>query len=326
MTVTASRRHILSGGAALAAASLARPASARLPSGTLRMVAGFPAGGGTDVMARLMADNIRARTGANIVVENKAGASGMIAAEALKNAPPDGTTLMYTPSATLVARMTNNNTQFDPFRDFVTTGLIGTVQTAYALSPALGIKSFPEYVEWLRKNPDKQNFGTTALGSFTHFVGVMLGQAIGIKLEPVPYRGAGPLLTDLAAGHISAGCGGVTDFLQHHRGNKLQIVVTGGPRRALAAPEIPTATELGYKDIVIEGWYTFFLPAKTPPAIVEAWHQELKATVMAPEIEEKLKILGLEPQLTSPESFTERMRVDLARWKTIIDAIGYKPA
>ena len=321
------RRRFVAAGAALTAATMPQLSRANtLPVGTLRMLIGFPAGGGSDVMGRLIADKIRQRTNANIIVENKAGASGMIAAEALKNSPPDGTTIMYTPSATLVARMTNESAQFDPYKDFATTGLVGTVQTAYALSPSLGLNSFGEYVEWLKKNPDKANFGTTALGSFTHFVGVMLGQAIGIKLEPVPYRGAAPLISDLAAGHIAAGCGGVTDFLQHHRGNKLRIVVTGGSRRALAAPEIPTASELGFTNIVIEGWYTFFLSSKTPAALIDAWHREIGIAVNDPEVREKLVTLGLEPQLTTPADFTARMQSDLARWKQIIDNIGYKPA
>jgi tripartite-type tricarboxylate transporter receptor subunit TctC len=321
------RRMLVTTAAAASLAAGGSPARAQaLPSGTLRMLVGFPAGGGSDVMARLLAENIRQRTGANIVIENKAGASGMIAAEQLKNSAPDGTTVMYTPSATLVTRMTTETASFDPLKDFQSTGLVGTVQTSYAVSPTLGVNTFPEYVTWLKKNPDKANFGTTALGSFTHFVGVMLGNAIGIKLEPVPYRGAAPLISDLSAGHISAGCGGLTDFLQHHRGGKLKVLVTGGSRRAQAAPEIPTATELGYPDIVIEGWYTFFVPAKTPAAVISAWNHQLGVTLADPAIRDQLVALGLDVQPSAPAPFTERMTTDLRRWKSIIDAIGYKPS
>ncbi len=249
----------------------------------------------------------------------------MIAAEQLKNAPPDGTTVMFTPSATLVARLTSESVAFDPQKDFATTGLIGTVQTAFAVSPTLGVGTFPEYVEWLKRNPTRTSFGTTALGSFTHFVGVMLGNAAGIKLEPVPYRGAAPLVADLSGGHIPAGCGGLTDFLEHHRGGKLRVVVTAGGRRAQAAPDIPTAQEIGYKDILIEGWYTFFVPARTPQPIIDAWNSELTAVVNDPAIRERLVTLGLDPQPGPPDAFAERMVSDLGRWKQIIDAIGYKP-
>jgi tripartite-type tricarboxylate transporter receptor subunit TctC len=315
------------GAAALSTMAFTQEASAQgLPTGTVRWLVGFPAGGGSDVMARLMAEKLRQRTGINPVIENKAGASGMIAAEQLKNAPPDGTTLMYTPSATLVTRLTSDNTTFDPHRDFATTGLIGTVQTAFAVSPTLGVNTFAEYLDWLKRHPDRASFGTTALGSFTHFVGVMLGNAAGAKLEPVPYRGAAPLIADLAGGHIAAGCGGLTDFLDHHRAGKLRILLTAGGRRAQAAPDIPTAQELGYKDILIEGWYTFFLPIKTPAPIVDAWHRELTAVVSDPAIRERLVNLGLDPQPGTPDAFVQRMTADLSRWKTIIDAIGYKPS
>jgi tripartite-type tricarboxylate transporter receptor subunit TctC len=290
------------------------------------MLVGFPAGGGSDVMGRLIADNIRQRTGVNVIIENKAGASGMIAAEQLKNAAPDGTTVMFTPSATLVARLTSESVAFDPYKDFVTTGLVGTVQTAFAVSPALGVGSFAEYLEWLRQNPDRATFGTTAMGSFTHFVGVMLGKAAGVKLEPVPYRGAAPLIGDLSGGHIAAGCGGLTDFLEHHRGGKLRIVVTAGARRAQAAPDIPTAQELGYREILIEGWYTFFAPARTPAPLIEAWNREITTAVNDPAVRERLVTLGLDPQPGRPETFSERMQSDLRRWKGIIDAIGYKPS
>jgi tripartite-type tricarboxylate transporter receptor subunit TctC len=320
------RDFVAGGGAALAVAASSGGALAKdLPAGTLRMIVGFPAGGGTDVMARLIADKIRQRTGANVIIENKAGASGMIAADWLKNAPPDGTAAMYTPSATLVARLTSEAGTFDPEKDLATTGLIGTVQTVFAVSPTLGVNTFPEFIEWVKRNPTRNNFGTTALGSFTHFVGVMLGDAAKTKLEPVPYRGAAPLVADLSGGHIPAGCGGLTDFLDHHRAGKLKIVVTAGAKRPVAAPELPTAQEIGYKDILIEGWYTFFLPGKTPRALVDAWNRELTAAVNDPAIRKRLIELGLEPQPGLPEDFTKRMSADLKRWKTIIDAIGYKP-
>ncbi|HKV00167.1 MAG TPA: tripartite tricarboxylate transporter substrate-binding protein [Vineibacter sp.] len=321
------RRDFVAGSAAaVAMTAVARPSMGQaLPSGTLRMLVGFPAGGGSDVMGRLIADKLRQRTGANVIIENKTGASGMIAAEQLKNAPPDGSTVMFTPSATLVARLTSESVAFDPVKDFATTGLVGTVQTVFAVSPTLGVSTFPEYLDWLKRNPGRASFGTTAMGSFTHFVGVMLGNAAGVKLEPVPYRGAAPLVADLSGGHIAAGCGGLTDFLEHHRAGKLRIVVSAGGQRPQAAPDIPTAREVGYKDILIEGWYTFFVPAKTPKPVIDAWNRELSATVNDPAVRDRLVTLGLDPQPGSPESFAPRIASDLGRWKQIIDAIGYKP-
>lgn len=325
---TMTRRTTLSLLAAAAAApsgGVARAQGAGLPDATIRLVAGFPAGGGTDVMGRIIAEALRQRTGRNVIVENRAGASGGIAAEALKNAPPDGTMINFMPSATVVQKLTNDKLTWDAQTDFVPLTLAGTVQTAFCVSPSIGVSTLPEYVAWLKANPARASFGTTAMGSFTHFFGVMVGREIGVALEPVPYRGAAPLVADLQGGHIAAGCGGITDFLEHHKGGKLRILMTSGARRATAAPDLPTATELGYPKLNILGWYVFFAPVRTPAPVVEAWTRELTAVLELPEIKRRLGELGLDVETSTPAAFAARMDADLKRWKTIIDGIGYKP-
>ncbi len=231
MTRSITRRSTL----ALAGAAAARTARQRcarsrrgLPDKPLKILVGFPAGGGTDVMARFLAEPLKQRTGRNVLIDNKAGASGTIAVETLKNAPPDGTTIAYVPSATIVQKLTMESVPFDPLTDIQPITLAGTVQTAFCVSPTIGVNTLPEYIEWLKKNPTRQSFGTTAMGSFTHFFGVMAGREIGIPLEPVPYRGAAPLIADLQGGHIAAGCGGITDFLEHHRAGKVKVIFTSG--------------------------------------------------------------------------------------------------
>src|SRR5947209_11280620 len=204
MTRTMTRRAaLLATGAAAGTPLLARGESA-LPDKPLRILVGFPAGGGSDVMARFIAEALKQRTGRNVIIDNKTGASGTIAGEALKNSPPDGTTVCFMPSATVVQKLTMASMPFDPQIDIAPITLAGTVQTAFCVSPTLGVSSLKEYVEWLKKNPTRNGFGTTAMGSFTHFFGVMAGQAIGIPLEPVPYRGAAPLVADLQGGHVPA--------------------------------------------------------------------------------------------------------------------------
>jgi tripartite-type tricarboxylate transporter receptor subunit TctC len=313
---------------ALAGAALASPAIARaqtaLPDKTLKILIGFPAGGGSDVMARFIAEALKQRTGRNVIIENKTGASGTIAGEALKNSPPDGTTVCFMPSATVVQKLTMASMPFDAQADIAPITLAGTVQTAYCVSPTLGIGSLMEYIEWLKNNPTRHNFGTTALGSFTHFFGVMTGRAIGIPLEPVPYRGAAPLIADLQGGHVPAGCGGITDFLEHHRGGKVRVIFTSGEKRASAAPDIPTASELGYPSLRILGWYVFFAPPRTPAALLDAWGNELRAVLKMPEVEKKMTEFGLDVETSTPQQVSQRMAADLKRWKEIIDSIGYK--
>ncbi len=324
MTTKMTRRSalVLAGGA-LAAPAIGR-ADTGLPDRPLRILVGFPAGGGSDVMARIIAEAVKQRTGRSIIIDNKAGASGTIAGEALKNSAPDGTTVCYMPSATVVQKLTMASIPFDPQADLAPITLAGTVQTAVCVSPTIGVGSLGEYVEWLKRNPARASFGTTAMGSFTHFFGVMTGQAIGIPLEPVPYRGAAPLVADLQGGHIAAGCGGLTDFLEHHRAGKVKLLFTSGSHRASSSPDVPTGVELGYPSLNILGWYVFFAPARTPPALIEAWGSELRAALRQPEIEKKMTEFGLDVETSTPAEVSQRMTTDFRRWKEIIDAIGYK--
>jgi tripartite-type tricarboxylate transporter receptor subunit TctC len=325
MTKNISRRTalVMSGSTAIAPL-MVRAQQSGLPDRPLKILVGFPAGGGTDVMARFLAEPLKRRTGRNVLIDNKAGASGTIAVETLKNAAPDGTTIAYVPSATIVQKLTMESMPFDPLTDIQPITLAGTVQTAFCVSPTIGVNTLPEYIEWLKKNPTRQSFGTTAMGSFTHFFGVMAGREIGIPLEPVPYRGAAPLIADLQGGHIAAGCGGITDFLEHHRAGKVKVIFTSGVKPTTAAPEIPTATQLGYPKLQILGWYVFFAPARTPAPLADAWSAELKAVLALPEVQKKLTELGLDIETSTPAEFTQRMTADLVQWKTIIDSIGYK--
>ncbi|MCX7273386.1 MAG: tripartite tricarboxylate transporter substrate-binding protein [Burkholderiales bacterium] len=328
MTFSTTRRQALTLAAgAAAAAALPRSALAQsLPTGTIRMLVGYPAGGGTDVMGRIIAEKLKERLGANVIVENRVGASGALACEAPKNAPADGSVIMYAPSAATVAqKVTKKSQPYDLEKDLATIGLTGTVSTVFVVSPTLGVRSLPEYIEWLKKNPRRASFGSTAMGSSTHFFGVEIGQAIGIALEPVAYKGAAPLIADLSAGHAPAGCGGLTDFLTHHRGDKLRIIAISAPKRATAAPDLPTITELGYPKLASEGFYGFYAPGKMSPALINAWNKELRAVVEAPEMRQRLIGLGLEVQTSTPAEFAARQSRDLVSFAASMKAAGFEP-
>lgn len=328
MTFSMNRRKTLAlAGGAAATAMIGRPAfSQGLPTGTIRMLVGYPAGGGTDVMGRIIAEKLKERMGANVIVENRSGASGTLANDATKSAPTDGSVILYAPSAATVAQtVTKKVLPYDLEKDLATVTLAGTVSTVFVVSPTIGVNNLAEYVEWLKKNPKKASFGTTAMGSSTHFFGVEIGQAVGVPLEPVAYKGAGPLIADLSAGHAPAGCGGLTDFLTHHRGGKLKIIAISAPKRASAAPDLPTISELGYPKLASEGFYGFYLPGKTPPAIVNAWNKELRAVLEAPEMKQRLVGLGLEVQTSTPKEFADYQSKALAQFAGSMKAAGYQP-
>lgn len=328
MTHSPSRRRVLERGAgAVALTAFAGHSQAQsLPTGTIRILVGFPPGGGSDVMARYIAEKLRERLGSNVIVENRAGASGTIAIEAMKQAPLDGSVIMYGTSATTVAQIVTRKTpSFDLDKDLTPIALTGTVCVVYVVSASIGVSNFAEYVEWLKKNPQKANFGTTAMGSATHFSGVQLGQAIGTPLTPVAYKGAAPLVGDLIAGHIPAGCGGLTDFLVHQQAGKLKIIAITSAKRASAAPDLPTVTDLGFPQITYDGFYGFYGPGKLSAGLINAWNRELRAAVESPDLAQRLSGLGLEVLTSTPAEMAARQSRLLTSFTASMKAAGYEP-
>jgi tripartite-type tricarboxylate transporter receptor subunit TctC len=321
------RKALLQVGGAAALAMIAGPSYGQaLPKGTIKLYVGFPPGGGTDIMGRYIADKLHARLGNNVVVENRAGASGTIAIEAMKQAPTDGSVLFFAPSATTVAQVvTRKLPTFDPNKDLTAISLTGTVAVVFVVSSTIGVNTLPEYIEWLKKNPSKATFGTTAMGSATHFSGVALGQALGIPLLPVAYKGAGPLVGDLLAGHVPAGCGGLTDFLTHHQAGKVKIIATTASKRAAAAPELPTIGELGYPKLTYEGFYGFYGPGKMSAELVNAWNRELRAAVESADLKQRLVSVGLEVLTSTPAEMSKRQNDEMVSFSQSMKAAGYEP-
>jgi tripartite-type tricarboxylate transporter receptor subunit TctC len=322
------RRTLLHAASAATFASFGglKQAQAALPQGLVRILVGFPPGGGTDVMGRALVEKLRQRGNLkNVILENRAGASGTLACEILKHATPDGTTLLFAPSASTVQPvLTFRRLPFDPRTDFAAVTLTGTTQTAFVAAPTLPIRTFQDYVTWVKADQRRGSYGSTALGSSTHFFGLMLGGAFGLELEPVGYRGAAPLVADLTAGHIAAGCGGLSDFLVHHQANKLRLLITSGARRSITAPDIPTIAELGFPERATQGFYAFYAPAGTPPAVVEALNYELGAATLDPEVKAQLLGLGLEPEVSAPDALARLVVEDIERWRPVIEASGFK--
>ena len=318
------RRLVLAGGLALPA--LVRAQTGALPQGVVRILVGFPPGGGTDVMGRAIVEKLRQRgTLRNVIIENKPGASGTVACEALKHATPDGTTILFAPSASTVQPVwTFRRLPFDPRTDFAAVTLTGTLQTTLVLSLHCPAKSFQEFVAWVKEDPKRGSFGTTALGSGTHFFGLMLGEVFGMAMEPVGYRGAAPLVSDLTAGHILSGTGGLSDFWSYHQTNALRVILTSGPRRASAAPDIPCLADVGQADRATIGFYGFFAPARTPPAVIAALNAELAAATRDAEVTAQLANLGLEVETSTPEGFQTLVAREIERWRPIIEKSGFK--
>jgi tripartite-type tricarboxylate transporter receptor subunit TctC len=245
--------------------------------------------------------------------------------EAVKKAPADGSVLGFIPTATLVGRLTTKSFPFDPQADLVPLTLAGTYSTVFAVSPKIGVSTLAEYGRWLNDAPPEQaRFGTTSPQSFTEFFGLMVGRALGKSLTTVAYKGASPLIADLEQGRIPAGTGGITSFLQHHRGRRVRILVSSDKKRRKVAPDIPTVVELGHPALELQNWYGFFGPPGLAADVAAGWEGELRATLESSDTSEQLSQLGLDVEASTAQECAARLAADLARWKTILDSLGIK--
>jgi tripartite-type tricarboxylate transporter receptor subunit TctC len=290
----------------------------------VRLIVGFAAGGSVDLVARLMAERLSPRLGQPVIVENRPGGFVRVAIDAVRGASPDGTTLLLTSSTPLVVTPhAYAKVPYDAQRDLASVARLVNGQQGFALGPMSGARSWPDYVAWVKANPDKAFFASSGVGSMGHLVGVVLANTSGLRIEHVAYKGSGHYNAELMGGQVSAGISGIADAADFHRSGKLRIVATSGAERSRALPDVPTFRELGVPmDLTL--WYGVFAPAGTPPGIVELLGRELVAIVAAPELTERFVNLGLDPAPAGPKATAEQLAADFARWRPIVQQAGFK--
>jgi tripartite-type tricarboxylate transporter receptor subunit TctC len=299
-------------------------ASAGAQDRPVRILVGFAPGSTSDMIARLVASQVDTSLGAPLIVENRAGANGFIAAEAVKNAAPDGNTLMIAPIAvTVFAPMTHQNLRYDPVKDFAPVSLAANFQFALAVGAGSPAKTLLEHVAWLRANPSKAAYGIPLSGGPGHFLGLMVARATGVDLAFVPYKGGGPLASDLIGGQVPAGIGTLSDFIRQHEARKLRVLATAGPERSPVAPDVPTLRELGFS-IEVTGWHAFYTAAATPRPIIDRLSGAIASAIRAPDVRQRLLALGLEPVGSTPEELAKQMTQDAARWAPAVKASGFR--
>jgi tripartite-type tricarboxylate transporter receptor subunit TctC len=310
---------------ALAALALALAAPAGAQDGLIRVLVGFPPGSETDVVARLVVDRLKVSLGVPVIVENKPGAAGMLAAEALKSAAPDGKTLMVSPIAVTVFNpLTYAKLRYDPIKDFAPVSLAVNFQMALAVGPGTPAKTLPEYIAWVRANPAKATYGVPLAGGPTHFLGVMLARAADVDLAAVPYKGSPPLLSDLVGGQLPAGISVVSQLLPHHEAGRIRMLGTSGSQRSPVAPNVPTFKELGFAAIQGTGWQAFHTTAGTPRPTIDRLSAAIASAIKAPEVSERLLALGLEPVGSTADELAARIAQDIAAWGPAVKASGFR--
>ncbi|MCX7894041.1 MAG: tripartite tricarboxylate transporter substrate-binding protein, partial [Burkholderiales bacterium] len=233
--------------AALAAACVLAAPAALAQEKTTKLMVGYPPGAGADTVTRLLADRMRTTLGQTVIVENKAGASGRIAVEQVKLSPPDGSVLLMTPLANVVAHPHSYaNLRYNPFTDLEPVAHLANFQLAFAVGADVPAKTLAEYVALVKRDPKYGNYASAGAGSLPHFFGVMFGRAAGIEMTHVPYKGTAPALADLTGGQIAAFSGVIADVAQLEKAGKVRVLATSGAKRAAALPDVPTFREQGY--------------------------------------------------------------------------------
>jgi len=310
-----------------AAAAVARRAAAQDADakGPLRLIVGFPAGGGTDVIARILAERLRVPFASGVIVENKPGAAARASVDFVKSAGPDGRTLLFTPDFPITVYPSSfRSLSYDPLRDLVPVATVAKSMLTYSVGPAVpaSVMSLKDFVQWAKANAASASYATTAAGGTPHFVGVMLANAAGVAMTPVHYRGGAPALQDLLGGHVPAGVNPISETLAFAHSGSLRILAVTGAHRSPFLPEVPTMREQGF-DVVVEGWLGTFAPARTPEATVRALGDAIGEAVHSADMAASLAKFGNVPAFQPPEDFAATVRADIARWAPVVKASGF---
>ncbi|HSV36676.1 Bug family tripartite tricarboxylate transporter substrate binding protein [Ramlibacter sp. WS9] len=311
--------------AALVFTAWVNPARAQTgEGGPVKIVVGFPPGGSLDTIARLLGEKLQTHLKRPVLVENRPGAGGRLAVDTFKNAPADGSVVMIAPDTISVsAPIVFKKLTYDPARDFVPVSTL--VQFPFALAVGEDPKAavFADYVRWAKANPARASFGSPAPGSPPHFFGLVVGRAIGVDMVHVPFQGTAPIVTNLAGGQVSAGISTVGDLMEHHRGGRIRIVAVSAAKRIPQLPDVPTFTELGYPEVVGQGFIGLYVPPKASPAVIQQWNQSIRGVLALPDVQERLRNLGLEPTPSTPQELSQLTSAEIGKWQPIIRASGF---
>ncbi|MES2942378.1 MAG: tripartite tricarboxylate transporter substrate-binding protein [Pseudomonadota bacterium] len=290
-----------------------------LPLDFVKIINGFPVGGSADTTSRRIGEKIgpSAYTKNPAVVENKTGAAARIAVEAVKNAAPDGATLLLTPySMMAIYPHIYKQLSYDPFKDLVPVCMASMLSHGLAVGPMVpaSVKTVKDYLAWAKANPKEASYG---------FLGALLGINSGVELKHIPYRGSTPGVVDVMGGQIASMFTPHGDFLQQHKAGKLRILATSGSHRSPFVPEVPTFAEQGFPELVVEEWFGFYAPAKTPAAVVSAANAAINVALKDKGVIDSLAIQGMVPVGGTPEQMAKDQKAQYDAWGPIVKKIGF---
>jgi tripartite-type tricarboxylate transporter receptor subunit TctC len=295
------------------------------PAKPIRMVVGFPPGGSADVNARHFAQAMSGQVGQQIVVDNKSGAGGNIAAAEVARSKPDGYTIFYATSAIVLAPSLYSKLQYDPFKDFVPVALTANIPLLLAVNPALPVKDVKELIAYAKAKPEGISYASSGAGAILHLAGAQFAKTHGLKMTHVPYKGSAPALTDVMGGQTEMIFVPINEAIGHVRANRLRALAITSTKRSPLLPETPTLAEAtGVKDAEVGAWSGIVVPKGTPKEIVTRLNAEVNKALTNPELLQRLEAQGSEPLGGTPEQHEAHMKREFTRWGNVIREAGIK--
>jgi tripartite-type tricarboxylate transporter receptor subunit TctC len=294
------------------------------PSKPVRLIVPYAPGGGVDIVARALGQELTKRLGQQIVIENKTGAGGNIGSDAVAKATPDGYTLLIASPANAVNPSLYANMPFNPARDLVPVALVATTPAVLLVGPALPVRSIKELVALAKAKPGTLNFGSGGSGTTEHLAGEMFNAQAGLNLVHVPYKGGAAALPDLISGQISLFFVNQTFALPYIKAGTIKALGVASDERSAALPDVPTFAEAGFADFRVSVWYGIMAPLGTPQEIITRLNREIVAALASPEMRERLQTMSLKPLPGTPAEFASFFAAEMTRWARVVKTSGAK--
>ena len=294
------------------------------PSKPVRFIVGFPPGGATDLVGRILQPKLSASFGNQVIVDNRPGANGVISLQIIARAEPDGHTIGMGHIGGIVISPAIQKVSYDPFKDFTYVGMLVSLQNILIVHPSVPAKTLPEFLAYAKAQQGRVNYASSGIGSPGHLAGVLLETMTKVPMTHVPYKGGGPAITDLIAGHVPSFIAVISTAVPHVQSGKVRAIAVTGAKRAEALPSTPTVSEAGVKGYLATNWYGMVAPAKTPAAIVNRLNRDIVTALNAPDVVKQLKDRGIDAAPSSPSEYLAFAQSEQKRWIPVIKAANIK--
>ncbi len=310
---------------AVCACIIAAPAlSQAWPTRPVRIIVPFAPGGGVDTVTRFLAQKLTEQVGSSFVVENRPGAAGVLGAELVAKAPPDGHTLFTSAPEFSINPSVRAKLPYDPFKDFAYISQLTSGQFMLVSHPSVPARTVKQLIALAKARPGELNYGSSGAGGINHLAGELLQSMAGIRWVHVPYKGAGPATAALMGGEIGFVFASTTGLIAPAKAGKVRPIAVTGPKRFSELPETPTIAESGLPGYNVTGWYGFYAPAGTPPQIVKRLNDEARKGLYSAEVKDKLEKTGNEPVVSTPDEFVAFMRTEIDKWAKVVKSANIR--